>query len=124
MVFIFSSKIVLFKIFLRTIKLGIILIILSAFFLGSVSALTKQTANVNIHWSVVNLSVAFIGLPLNLLLSFLFYYFGLTKISEKGASAYVAPVLLSALSSFFKLLGVTFSTLAFKFEEATKVRHI
>ena len=106
------------------IKIGIVIIIMSAFFLGSVAAITKKTSNDNNHWSLVNLYVAYPGLPLNLMFSGIFYYFGFSKISDKGASIYITPVLLSCLSALIKLGGFTFSTMAFKYEDATKVKYM
>ena len=103
------------------IQIGIVLIILSAFFLGSVAAITKQTSNEHIHWAVVNLNTSYIGLPLCLLLSGLFYYFGINVFNEK-ASMYVIPIFISTFSAILKLLGFVCSTLAFKYEDATKVK--
>ena len=85
---------------------------------------TKKTSNDNIHWAVVTLNVAYVGLPFCLILSGLFYHFGLSKVSEKGASAYTIPILLSSLSAILKLFGFVFATKAFDYEEATKVTDI
>lgn len=97
--------------------------LLTAFCWGSCYTLTKQTTNIEINWAVINLYASYIGLPFCLLASTVLYSTGYagSELIQSDTSDILYQIGVSVISGLFKLVGVIFYVLAFKYEDSTKV---
>jgi drug/metabolite transporter (DMT)-like permease len=103
--------------------IGVGSVVMSAIFFGILQILIKKLCNMNVHWSVNTIYMAYYGLPVALFLSFLLYYLGYAHQSIKNykTSVVLENVLYSALSAVLCLVAQICLNLALVYEEATRV---
>jgi drug/metabolite transporter (DMT)-like permease len=102
--------------------IGISLTISAALFFGLLSILIKKLCNEKVHWSVNTIYGSYLGLPICLGISLIFY---ITDYSHKDLKSELPDlpyhILYSSCSAIFGILGQVFFNISLTLEDPTKI---